>query len=456
MYIGFDYGTANCSVASMLKDATSGKDTPVLIPLENDSNFIPSTLCAPTREAVSEALFRHHGISPSDSVGEQVLRRSIAFNREEDIEVLADDILFGQAALDLYLEDPREVYYVKSPKSFLGASGLHEIQIRFFEDLVCSMMVNIKNNAEHHIDQVINDAVIGRPINFHGRGGEDSNQQAETILRNAATRAGFRNIEFQFEPVAAGLDYENTLSENKTVLVVDIGGGTTDCSLIEMGPSWAHQTDRTASLLAHSGQRVGGNDFDIYLAFKQLMPAFGKGSKTHAGIDIPLNQFWNPVAINNVEAQRDFYGRENHKVLKQLRKDVLEPNKIERLLQVYMETLGYSIIRQAEQAKIALSDASLFTTQLNLISEMLEVDVSQAQMAEAVSTPQEKMIDLVAEAVSLGGKNPDAIYLTGGSARSPILRAAIEAQLPNIPIVSGNFFGSVTAGLTHWANTCFR
>ncbi len=456
MYIGFDYGTANCSVAAMVQDTVSGQEQPVLIPLEKDEHFIPSTLCAPTREAVSEALFRHHGISPSDSIGEQVLRRSIAYNRDEGIDLLPDDIVFGQAALDLYLNDPREVYYVKSPKSFLGANGLHDVQIRFFEDLVCSMMVNIKNNAEQYTNKIINDAVIGRPINFHGRGGEESNQQAESILRKSATRAGFRNIEFQFEPVAAGLDYESTLRENKTVLVVDIGGGTTDCSLIEMGPKWAKQTDRTASLLAHSGQRVGGNDFDIYFAFKQLMPSFGKGSKTQAGIDIPLNQFWNPVAINNVEAQRDFYGRENHKILKQLRKEALEPNKIDRLLQIYMETLGYSIIRQAEQAKIALSDARLFTTQLNLISSMLEVDVSQTQLAESVSAPREKMIDLVAEATHLGGKTPDVIYLTGGSARSPILRNAIATQLPNIPIVSGNYFGSVTAGLSHWARTCFR
>ena len=139
-----------------------------------------------------------------------------------------------------------------------------------------------------------------------------------------------------------------------------------------------------------------------------------------------------------------------------MKKKKREKKKRERGGKGEREKLGYSIIRQAEQAKIALSDAPLFTTQLNLISEMLEVDVSQVQMAEAVSTPQEKMIDLVAEAVRLGGKNPDAIYLTGGSARSPILRAAIEAQLPNIPIVSGNFFVSVTAGLTQWANTCFR
>ncbi|MDG2840340.1 molecular chaperone, partial [Vibrio parahaemolyticus] len=261
MFIGFDYGTANCSVAKM----ESGD--PVLLNLEGNSPFIPSTLAAPTRESVSEHLFRHRDIKPLDQVGEQVLRRAINLNREESIDLESDDIAFGQAALNLYLEDPRDIYYVKSPKSFLSASGLRDVQLAFFEDLVCAMMDNIKSQAENDAQQSITDAVIGRPINFHGRGGETANIQAERILLRAAKRAGFQNVEFQFEPVAAGLEYEATLSEDKIILVVDIGGGTTDCSLIQMGPSWRGKADRTASLLAHSGQRVGGNDLDIALAF---------------------------------------------------------------------------------------------------------------------------------------------------------------------------------------------
>ncbi|EAR55419.1 putative heat shock protein 70 family protein [Photobacterium sp. SKA34] len=262
MFIGFDYGTANCSVARMVNG------NPELLPLEHNNHFIPSTLCAPTREAVSEYLYRFMGISPTGSVGEQVLRRAMALNREEDIEIFRGDLQFGEAALNTYLSDPEEVYYVKSPKSFLGANGLRDAQISFFEDLVCAMMANIKHNAEQHLQSDITQTVIGRPINFQGTGGEAANIQAEKILSQAAKRAGFKDVSFQFEPVAAGLEFESTLTENKTVLVVDIGGGTTDCSLIEMGPKWINALDRTQSLLAHSGQRVGGNDLDIHLAFK--------------------------------------------------------------------------------------------------------------------------------------------------------------------------------------------
>nr|ELR5112353.1 molecular chaperone [Providencia stuartii] len=450
MFIGFDYGTSNCAVAIM----DQGK--PTLLPLEGHSTYIPSTLCAPTRESVSEHLFRHLNIAPSDVVGEQILRRSIAYNREEGIELVPEDIVFGQAALDLYLKDPRDVYYVKSPKSFLGASGLHEVQISFFEDLVCAMMANIKHTAEQQLQHTITDTVIGRPINFHGRGGELANQQAEAILIKAAKRAGFRHIEFQFEPVAAGLEYEAALAQDQTVLVVDIGGGTTDCSLIKMGPSYRGKTDRADSLLAHSGQRVGGNDLDIYLALKQLMDHFGMSSQMVSGIKMPISQFWNPIAINNVEAQKDFYAKQNFAALNRLRQDAQEPEKLLRLIEVYNETLGYSLVRRAEEAKIALSKDDNYLVRIALLNEILEVDISRAQMVDAIESPKSKMIELVKEAVSQGGVQPDAIFMTGGSAQSPVLCQAIEQQLPNIPIVRGNDFGSVTAGLTRWAEICFK
>lgn len=450
MFIGFDYGTSNCSVAVMKEG------TPTLIPLEGDSVYIPSTLCAPTRESVSEHLFRHRQIAPSDPIGEQILRRSIAYNRDEGIELIPDDIVFGQAALALYLKDPRDVYYVKSPKSFLGASGLHDVQISFFEDLVCAMMANIKHQAEQQTQQAIADTVIGIPINFHGRGGETANLQAKNILIKAAKRAGFKNIEFQFEPVAAGLEYEAGLKTEQTVLVVDIGGGTTDCSLIQMGPNYRGQTDRSASLLAHSGQRVGGNDLDIYLALKQLMDSFGMSSQTLSGIKMPLMQFWNPIAINNVEAQKDFYARQNLAELNRLKQEAQEPEKIARLLEVYHETLGYSLVRRAEEAKIVLSEHEHYLANIVLQNELLEINIARSQMVEAIESPKSKMIELVKEAVKQGGVQPDAIFMTGGSARSPVLCQAIEQELPNIPIIRGNDFGSVTAGLARWADICFK
>ena len=86
------------------------------------------------------------------------------------------------------------------------------------------MMLHIRNRAQSQLPEAITQAVIGRPINFRGLGGDDANIRAQGILERAAKRAGFQDVVFQYEPVAAGLDYEATLQDEKRVLVVDIGG----------------------------------------------------------------------------------------------------------------------------------------------------------------------------------------------------------------------------------------
>ncbi len=454
MAIGFDYGTANCSVAYFAEQQLQ------LVPLQDaqqgEELYLPSTLSASTPESVTEYLFRCLDIKPNSDIGEQLLRRAIRENREQGLVITADDVKYGREALSIYLDDPKDVYYVKSPKSFLGVIGLRDAQLAFFEDLVCAMMSNIKQRTEQHLQASVEQSVIGRPVNFLGRGGDKSNQQAEGILYRAAKRAGFKQIEFQYEPIAAGLDFETQLTTDKKVLVVDIGGGTTDCSFLMMGPSYRHQTDRRDSLLGHTGQRIGGNDFDIYLAFKRFMHEFGLGSQTTSGLPIPTVQFWNAIAINDVQAQRAFYAHDNLAQLKAWYKQATEPEKLVRFIQLHQQTLGYAINREAEQAKIALSDHRLYQANLDLGQELLSIPISVEEMLIACETPIEKIKRLVEDAVAQAGVMPDVIYMTGGSARSSILRDAVKQVLPHTPIEGGNYFGSVTAGLARWADLLYR
>lgn len=450
MFIGFDYGTANCSVAIM-KDGV-----PALLPLEQGSTLLPSMLCAPTRDAVSEWLFRHHQVPTPEADNQAILRRALAFNREEDIEVTPNSVQFGLASLAQYMADPEDVWFVKSPKSFLGANGLKPQQVAFFEDLVCAMMLHIRQKAEQNLNQSITQAVIGRPINFQGLGGDEANRQAQGILARAASRAGFKDVEFQFEPVAAGLEFEATLKQETRVLVVDIGGGTTDCSMLLMGPEWHDKSDRSASLLGHSGCRVGGNDLDIMLAFKELMPLLGLGGATEKGTALPALPWWNAVAINDVPAQSDFYATASKKLLLDLIRDAREPEKVKRLLKVWQQRLGYRLVRAAEESKIALSEHAEVSTQLAFIEQSLETAISVQGLEAAIAQPLERIQEQVKMALDASGTRPDVIYLTGGSARSPVLREALQQQLPDIPLASGDDFGSVTAGLARWAQVMFR
>ncbi|MCT4706822.1 molecular chaperone [Enterobacteriaceae bacterium H11S18] len=449
-FIGFDYGTANCSVAVMRDGA------PQLLEMENGSSLLPSMLCAPTREAVSEWLYRHHQVPATGDETQALLRRAVSFNREEDIDVLPGSVQFGLSSLRQYMEDPEEVYFVKSPKSFLGASGLKPQQVALFEDLVCAMMLHIRNKAQTQVAEPINQAVIGRPINFQGLGGEEANTQAQGILERAAHRAGFEDVVFQFEPVAAGLDFEATLTEEKQVLVVDIGGGTTDCSVLLMGPQWHARRDREHSLLGHSGCRVGGNDLDIMLAFKQLSPLLGMGGQTEKGIALPVLPWWNAVAINDVPAQNEFYSSANGRMLNELVRDARESEKVAYLQKVWRQRLSYRLVRAAEESKIALSDSQQVATLLPFIAQELGCEITQPELESAISQPLQRILEQVSLALESSDVKPDVIYLTGGSARSPMIKQALAQQLPGIEIAGGDDFGSVTAGLARWADVVFR
>ncbi|HGH5400508.1 molecular chaperone [Raoultella ornithinolytica] len=449
MFIGFDYGTANCSVAVMRDNL------PQLLTLENGSKLLPSMLSAPTREAVSEWLYRHHDVPTNGAENQALLRRAINYNRDEDIDVLGNSVQFGLASLHQYVDDPEEVYFVKSPKSFLGASGLKPQQVALFEDLVCAMMLHIKQQAQTQLPETIDQAVIGRPINFQGLGGDDANAQAQGILERAAKRAGFRDVVFQIEPVAAGLDFEATLSEEKRVLVVDIGGGTTDCSLLLMGPQWRQKADRQQSLLGHSGCRVGGNDLDIALAFKCLMPLLGMGGETEKGIALPVLPWWNAVAINDVPAQTDFYSSANGRLLNDLLRDARDADKVALLLKVWRQRLSYRLVRSAEESKIALSAQEQVTAGLPFIGNELATAISQQGLEAALNQPLTRIMEQVQLALDNSRETPDVIYLTGGSARSPLIKKALAAHLPGIPIAGGDDFGSVTAGLARWAQVVF-
>lgn len=450
--IGFDYGTSNCAVGIMQNDA------PTIIPLGDHGKYVASTLYAPSREVIVNWLQKQLPEAELQSFQLQrklQLQKGNSVLRELALDGISSDLFFGQQALQAYLADPEEGYYIKSPKSFLGASGLYPQQVQLFEDIVAAMMANIKNLAEKSLDKEITQTVIGRPINFQGLRGEESNKQAINVLTNAAKRVGFKDVEFQFEPVAAGFEFESSLTKETKVLVVDIGGGTTDCSMLLMGPTFVDLDNRTQHLLAHSGERIGGNDFDIGLALSGIMPELGLNSFLKSGKPMPVNSFYQAVAINKINEQSEFYGAENQRFIKQLIRDAQQPEQLNRLLKVQTQKLSYQLVNGAEQAKIALTEQDEHQIPLNYLDSDLSTLVSKETLLKGIKRELKGIAHLMQKAVEDSSEQPDVIFITGGTAKSPVLNAFFKQQFPNTPIVLGDHFGSVTAGLTRWANKIY-
>ncbi len=454
MICGFDYGTSNCALGVMQDSSVR------LVALEGDHSFLPSTLYALDRDLITEAVGRGlqdiHVRQSFAELRQNALTRAKRARYEEDIADEDQTLFFGRAAFEEYFQWPEEGYFVKSPKSFLGGAGLRPEHIHFFEDIVTVMMQNIKQRAEKSLGQEITHTVIGRPVNFQGLDAEASNRQALDILTTAGKRAGFKEIEFLYEPIAAGLDFEMTLADNKTVLVVDIGGGTTDCAMVRMGPDYLQKADRREDFLAHTGERVGGNDLDIQIAGRHFMPLFGMNSLLKTGLPMPTQLYWNAVTTNDVSAIATFNSMETKQQIEQLKLDAANPKLIERFLRMREEKHNYHIVRSAEEAKIALSDSFHYTASLDYIEAALGTDITRDALAKSIDSPLEKMLNLMKAAIAQAGETPDLIYMTGGSAKSPVIREAIQASIGDIPVLDGDHFGSVAAGLTVWSERIFR
>jgi len=450
--IGFDYGTSNCSVATMVGSQ------PQLVPLNGHDKYLASNLYAPGRDIIVNWLYHQ-----LDDCGQRefklsrtaLLQKGQVTLRELAFDGISSDLLFGRAALNKYLEDPEEGYYIKSPKSFLGASDLQPMQIQLFEDIVAAMMSNVKSLTEAKLGREVSQTVIGRPINFQGLHGDESNRQAISVLTNAAKRVGFKDVEFQFEPVAAGFEFEASLTKETKVLVVDIGGGTSDCSMLLMGPELAKHDDRTAHLLSHSGLRVAGNDFDIQLALQGIMPSLGMNSLLKTGKPMPNGSFRQALAINNINEQTEFYSAKNRRHLVQLSRDAKDQSIVQRLIKVHDEKLSYQLVNSAEQAKIILSEQPTHHIDLSDIDDDLIVPVSRELFRDANKRTLANIGELMQLAVKQASCQPDVIFVTGGTAKSPVLNEFLQQQMPHIPVIVGDHFGSVTAGLARWAQNIY-
>ncbi|CAM3810513.1 MULTISPECIES: molecular chaperone [Pseudoalteromonas] len=454
MFVGFDYGSSNCAMGVM-----NAQNAVELVPLEQGKHYLPSTLYTHHSALVVDFVAQHlMGTAFEQDFKSQrqaLLNSMVRIKSDLDLAAGEESLFIGREAISEYVQFPEEGYFVKSPKSFFGATGLKQGQINFFEDIATAMILKIKQRAEASLQYALTQTVIGRPVNFQAVGGEESNQQALGILERAAKRAGFKDVAFLYEPLAAGIDYESDLQQDQKVLVIDIGGGTSDCSFVQMGPSFRNSNERDQDFLAHTGKRIGGNDLDIALSYHALMPLLGLGSKFKSGLPLPNQPFWQACKINDVNLQSQFYSQQHARELLTQLREVEAPELFQRLLDLQQNKQGHQLVQQGEAAKIALSSATEFNCELGFLAPQLNKVLSRDDLALAVDDAIMQIVSLAKQAIKEAGAVPDVIYLTGGSAQSPLIKAALVEHLGNIKMVNGDHFGSVTAGLTKWASMLY-
>lgn len=404
---GIDFGTSNSAVAV-------GKNNHVtLAPVEDSSVTLPSALFYPPAK------------SP----------------------------VYGRQAIAHFTEG-EDGRFMRSLKRMLGTTLMNFGTIvndkpRRFDEIIGGFVRHLKSKAETHAGENLDAVVMGRPVHFVD-GDPGADYAAEEQLTRIAREAGFKHIVFQFEPIAAAFAHERKLTSEKLALVVDIGGGTSDFTMIRLGPHRMNDTERRGDILGNSGTRIGGNDFDKDLSLAAFMPQLGyKTTYSKRHLDVPLSWFhdfseWSKI---NFLYTPKFRG-EIDNVLKESNARTL----FGRFTKAVHEEKGHRILSEVEKCKIALSTMEQTQGLLGFLEQDLMIPSERKTLEQAITARLSAIADTMRECIAqsnVRAEDINLIVLTGGPADMPAIKSLITKNFPNAALSEEEKLSSVALGLGH-------
>jgi hypothetical chaperone protein len=297
--------------------------------------------------------------------------------------------------------------------------------------------------------------IIGRPVHFvvGGSGETDPERDAAALgrLRRAAAAAGFDDVAFEYEPVAAAYQYEHGLDHDELVLIGDFGGGTSDFCLIRLGPTARREADRARTILAVDGVPLAGNAFDARLVRFAVSPALGLGSlrRSEHGQTLPIPS-WLYSRLERWEDMSMLATPATLETLRQLRREALEPDRIDALIQLVKGDLGYLLYQEVERAKLELSLAEQSRFAFDLPPMEIRRDIERHELEACIASDLGRIaacIDRLLESVGIAASAVDRVFLTGGSSLVPSVRRLFIDRFGADRLRGGDELTTVARGL---------
>ena len=356
---------------------------------------------------------------------------------------------YGRAALADYLSGD-EGRLMRSLKSLLGTSLMDDFtevngRILKFRELLGLFIGELKRRGEQAAGRSFGSAVLGRPV-FFVDDDAAADRLAQDTLEQIARAAGLVHIEFQYEPIAAAFDYESQTSREELVLVVDIGGGTSDFCLVRLSPERAHKAERKDDILASAGVHIGGTDMDRQLSLAGVMPQLGLGSLLKSGLQVPSSPYFNLATWHTIHQA---YTRKAWAQIAEVALTAADPSRLQALQRLVQQRDGHWLAMQVEDAKIALSSQPQAELDLGRIG-MGRVALARPVFDDSISPLVERISQTVSHLLRGAGVRADqvqTVFFTGGASGVPLLRETVAALLPQAARVEGDLFGSIGAGL---------
>ncbi|HEY0857739.1 MAG TPA: Hsp70 family protein [Albitalea sp.] len=428
MYCAIDFGTSNSAIA--VPDVHDAADAMRLVELEPGHRTMPTAV----------------------------------FYFADGPELDGPPRAFGRAAVAAYV-DGLDGRLMRSMKSILGSTLVDQTTdvgggrgVKYV-DIIAGYLRHLKRAAEAQAGAPIRRAVLGRPVFFvDDEPARDA--QAQAALASAARAVGFDEVHFQYEPIAAAFDHERRIAHEEIVLVADIGGGTSDFSIVRVGPLRAPRLERKDDILANHGVHIAGTDFDRRVELSSVLPAFGSGAFGPSINGAPPREVPSAVyfdlatwhLINTV------YSPQRVAELRQMRVFYADAAHHRRLMTVVTERLGHELAARAEQAKIDVAEGGETFIDLSHVEPRLGVALQEREAVQAIDSDIERIVAAARATAAQAGLRPqqiDALYFTGGSTGLRLLAQRIAGAFPDARAVRGDRFASVATGLGLHARRLF-
>lgn len=359
----------------------------------------------------------------------------------------------GPEAIERYLQAEEGGRLIQSIKSYLANSSLKSTSLfgksYRFEELVGYLLRSLKAAAEKSGIQIGTKAVVGRPVRFVGSTGQADDAYATKRLTEALAMAGIHEVHFEFEPVAAAYSYEANLKKDELLLVADFGGGTTDFTLVRVGPD-ARRRNSQDRVLASAGIGIAGDSFDAKLVRHLVAPLLGRGSQWRLVGKTGAVPNWPYAKLEHWHHLSFLKSNENMEALRALRARALEPEKIDLFIMLVSEDLGFQLHRSVQHTKYELSSKKETMFSFRVPGIRISQVVTRREFEEWISDELHAIascVDGMLQSSGVKRSEVDRVFLTGGSSFVPAVRGIFEHRFGRDRIVGGSEFTSVAKGL---------
>jgi hypothetical chaperone protein len=376
-----------------------------------------------------------------------ILKSAIFFDSE------VKQHFIGQYGIDRYL-DGGKGRLMLSLKSILGSALLNEKiavcgEWITYRDIIGLVIKYIKHTAEKQLNTELTQVVLGRPVRYHDTN-DAKDKLAQHTMELIMQEQGFKEISFQFEPIAAALDYESTINGEQLAFIIDLGGGTSDFTIIKLNNK-NKSINRKEDILANCGMHIGGTNFDKELSLHSIMPLLGKGSSilgvNGTKLEMPVSLYYD---LTSWHLLNNLYSIKTINNIKDLYLVSEQKHLVNRAIEVLQKQLGHYLLQAAENSKIKLSTSLSDNIDISKVEDNLQVFVSrdnfEAYCYDLIHNLQKK-IDTTLSTAGINANQIDSVFLTGGTTLIPAVHHMIKNIFNNARLVSGDIYGSVGKGL---------